>query len=367
MNSKIFVAVLFVALLVGMNASVMPANGQVEIEGTVPSAQWTWTYDPNIDNTSCDGFYIRDIYHDLDPSSPTVPNNYVFARISMPLIKVKYPNGVTLVDQPVARVGSGCQAASYVQTGPEEVGVGSASRPASLVYALFWIGGSTDSPCSDLNFQTGCYKYEEQFNFRDNYTTSTGTVDPKFKHILKAYGNGYSQAQGWGYPIYQAYFRIDFDVPATADGDKFKRYTGTGSTFAVIQNEDSSPDNTCECWVEATNSGAQWRMIDGVAGDGTAKKMNIDPLPNDDPWVWVLQMMSTETDPTGNSAADVDGAKEPKEWVNVCNPDCTTVRDTNILYWYKTNRQSSATACSTLSTGTFPCSMGPTVILKNGL
>jgi hypothetical protein len=331
---------LVATILVGTNISLNPASASVIIEGSVESEQWTWTA---IEHSDCDGFAVRNVSH--TPAGGSA--NYMFASISMPLIKAWYPQtGLFLVDNPGE---TGCVFFSDTVIYPTYEGIGNANRPATLIYAKWIIGGG---PCPDDPLTVGCYTYEQQITLHDSYTTTSGgNVDPKVKHMLKIHGNGFRSTDGP--PEYQAYFRVDTSIPPESNGDRFQRYTGTG--WSAIGYEDSSTA-TCECWVEATSSGVQWRTFDPSIGN--SKKINIDTRANDLPWVWVLVSNPTEIDPTSNQAGTMMGYEPQNVWI-----DHTSVNPANILYWYKTHRQSTATNCDNDS----PCTVGPTLTLKGGL
>lgn len=335
---------LLTALLLGVNISPILVDAQVEDEGgTTPSAQWSWT--PALESTSCDGLIQLTVSHTPAGSSTT---NLIFNKVSMPVIKAHYSDAdenFVLIDQPGI---SGCtnnfNPPSFQIGGPDAVATG-VNIPATKIFVRYFVGAACDQNFPNQIPYT-CYKYEEIFWLYD----SVGTTKPKFKHLMKAFGIGYADSDTPP-PVYSAYFRVDTDVPSSSDLDKFQRkqVTATGTSWLNVKHETVTP------LTEFDSNGAQWRTCNVPQGQTLcgSQKVTINPRANDNAHVYVLQF--NPEDPTNNQQSD----QEPSIWAN-CT-DC--LNPSNILYWYKTNRQATATECQP----TTPCTMGPDLVLQGGI
>jgi hypothetical protein len=351
---RMVIVPLFAASLLGVNISPIVVSAQPDecdpdfdevcAAGSTPSAEWTWT-PSSPSSTGCDGLEQLTFYH--KPTGSTT-NNLVIYKLSAPVVKVVYSNPAdgTIIDQPgIGGCSNNFNPPSFQIHGPETHAIG-LNIPTTKLHVRYFVGATCDAQFPN-NIPYACYKYEQLYYMYDK----AGSALPRLKHQIVAFGVGYVDIDTPP-PVYSAYFRVDTNIPTSAEDDKFQRKTGS-STWGDVTGESFTP------LTKFSNSGAQWRTCTRTStGPCSTEKITVTPATNDNPQVWVLKFDPTDPhpeDPTNNQQQN----NEPSIWANCSN----CINPANILFWYKTNRQATSTSC----TPTNPCFLGPTLTLQGGL
>jgi hypothetical protein len=263
-----------------------------------------WTFNtPSL--TGGDGMQTGNVKHN---------GNLLIDKITLPYIKVVYgQSGRVVVDQ----IGIG----SYDHHHKHDL------SGQTYWHAVMYFG------CQPLDWPSyTCYKYEQTYYFIDSSDT--------FRPYIKIYGDGYAPQEG--YPGYHTRWRVDTNIPQSANGDSIQRWTGS-SWSAPITVEAS--------YIEGSSSGVQWRTYDHTVGN--SKSFGIDPLTYTTATLYILRYNANQDDPTS-----IGYYVEESTWDND-----ESVQNANIVLWYKNSEQASSTRCNSSA----PCTGGSSWIAAGGL
>ena len=276
---------------------------------TVPAVTYAtsseWTLDSPV-TTSGDGHLWADITHS---------GNNLIQRITLPYVRVLYPDGTNFADQ---------FRSTYCVPQPSCTPTVDNSLAGKTIYTTeYYVIYSVNCQPGNWNHE-GCYRYKEIFELWDVDAGGAGSA-ARFRPVIQAFGPGLSEPGNW--PTYNPYWRIDTELPGGTNNEYLREKSNTCSTQwnDIVFEEALTP---------LCSSGQVWRQHDYATG--WSKSIGVLPV-SSNPVLTALRYHSGQDDPTGDSLFDPDN---PDIWVSG-----EIIYVDNQILWFKATEQSGSTHC----------------------